>query len=644
MAKPKYKPLTDEYYRKYIPKNPASLMRWRMWVARNCLDREFREDLFCACARDPLFYFNTFVWILETRDKAPWKTTTQWGESAREIPFFTREYQNQAIMQSAEHLGKQDIVVLKSRETGVTWMYVALIEWDWRFHPQTHIGVSSKDEPSMDGADNPDSLFSKIEFIIKRLPLWLRGIEGIDWSRNRSHHVIRNLLMDSTISGHAATANIARGGRKKWWFMDELHFFNPGDDEAAQESIRGVTYCRVAVSTVNRSRGESGVFWKMAVGSDSNRLLIDIDWKDDKEKAAGLYTADDGKLKILDEKYWKKLKQKDGTYKSPYSEEPYQFILDGKIRSPYYDWEWRRADATPQGIAAELDKNFQEATSGVISPDVIKEAMLRVKTPEAVGDVKYDEGNYTAIWVPRQNGNTELWFTPDEKNKPPQSRYTMGIDIARGTGGSHSAYSAIVVLDQKTGRQMLEFRSNRIKPWDFARLCVAVGRWFYGAYMIPEANAGGGGKEFLDEVERIGYGNLYCRPQGESPHGRRTDKRGYQNQDGGETLLSNLEKAIVTKRIHILSRRILSECSRYHYRNNKIVHSGEQSSEDPGARGKGHGDSAIACALAWHGIEDMPPIPEVEENPSDSIPVGSFAWRQKMFRKQARQPSYWTEY
>lgn len=636
--------LTDHFYKTLVPKTPIGNRAWRVWLTETAPDdEELQADIFCACARDPLFYFNSFLWLLEPRDRATWQQDTKWGDTAKEIPFLTRHYQNDVIMRSARAFGKRDISVLKSRETGATWMYIALADWDVRFHPQTHIGMSSKDEVSVDDPENPDSLFSKLQFITHRLPMWMKGIEGVDWKHRAKGHTITNLRNQSTIAGFAATGNIGRGGRKKWWFMDELHAFPPGADDSAMESSQHVCRSRVFVSTPNRKRGQSGAFYEIICEEDKDLERIDIDWKDDEEKARGLYTTDDaGKLVKLDPHY-----------KYPNN---YKFILDGKIRSPYFDFEWRRPKASEQSIAAELEKDFGGATARLFSTEVLQEAEKNAEKPKIVGNLKFDSDTLEPQWVQHDNGTTEIWFVPIAKKEfdrsgrrvekllPPPGLYSIGIDPARGTGTSQAAYATIIVINKATGEQVAEFRSHKIKPNQLGRLCVAFGKWFYNAYLVPEANAGGGGTEVVAEIKKANYPNLYYRPAGGDEFEKRTKKAGVQNQDKGEKILNSLNDAMARKEVTVRSMRIIKECGQYFYKNGVLVHAAEQGTTDDASKGKGHADSAMGCALAWLGVQDSPP-PAIEAEPED-MPDDCFAARRRnrLHEQEEYQPAYWRDY
>ena len=73
-------------------------------------------------------------------------------------------------------------------------------------------------------------------------------------------------------------------------------------------------------------------------------IKIIMDWKKHPERSRGTYTSDKKELEILD---------KDYVFPAGYD-----FVLDGKIRSPYYDSACKRPGATPQSVAQELDRDY----------------------------------------------------------------------------------------------------------------------------------------------------------------------------------------------------------------------------------------------------------------------------------------------
>lgn len=632
-------------------KNPYMNMQFRqLCVGLGYESPEFAHDLWIICSRDPLFFLNTFAFLLETRERQSWNISGQYGTN-KVIPLITRGYQDTLILKTLEQLGRSDIVIPKSRETGISWMIGgALAAWDWIFHDQTHIGFVSKDLLSANNPDDPDALFSKFEFLLNHLPYWL--LSPSDYERNISKNTFKNLKNGSSLTAYPAKADIGRGGRKAWMLMDEFHFFEQGDDYAALDSTVHVTPCRIFVSTANRDRGMAGAFYDVVSDATKNGVMIVVDWKDDPDKRRGLYHGEliagteTYRLVIDDAEFWDEFDNGDGTYRDPFVEgQNYPFILDERFRSLYYDHVWNRPGSTPQSVAAELDRNFGGATAQIFNPQLLQRALSEVKTPVVTGDIQRNPDNPSEwMFAPLLvGGQTTLWVKLED-GKPPNAEYVFGADVAAGTGGEWSSYSALEGFDKRTGEQVFEWRSNRTDPIQFAELAVWACRWFYGAYLVPEVN-GPLGQLFLNRVtQELKYQNIYRRIKTQVAFRETTEKIGYVNLDRGIELLKNMESEIRNGRVHVNSVIALNECGRYFLKGGRLVHSAAESTEDGAGMGLAHGDAAIAAGCGVFGIDVVQAIPE--EEVKSEAPYQSFLWRRQQFEKflaQAKNKSYWEE-
>jgi hypothetical protein len=631
-----------------VPKSQGGNVAYRKLIYEACArDPQIRNAVLKRCQDDVLYFVNVFCWLLEAREPAEWQVDGGVGEH-KIIPFITRDYQDDVIVEAVKYLGKRDVVVPKSRETGVTWIFMVIALWDWMFHEQVHIGFASKDEDSVDNPDDPDSLFSKIDFLIERLPNWMldKRPGQKEFTRSKSKHVFLNLLTNSTISGYAATANLGRGGRKTWFFMDEFHFFPKGSDYLALDSTQHVTRSRCAISTINRRLGRGGAFFDMCQAADmpnSNTVKIEISWKDDKEKAAGLYSSHRGKLVVHDKAFWDEYHIQGDRYRHPF--EPgieYTFILDGKTRSLYYDYETRRAGATKQSIAAELDSDFGGSTAQFFDAEIIQNAKALAKIPLHIGEFYPSHGDWTLDL--HVKGEAKFWIPLNEFHQPPHGRYSLGVDIAAGTGGSDSNYSGFSIFDEEKGEQVFTWRSCTISISELASLTVYVANIFHTAYVIPEAN--GLGKVYVNELIALGYWNVYYRNKQNVDYDEKTSAPGYWNTDSGEALLVALERGMREGKCRLNCTRTLHELSQYFLKNGKLVHTSTQSSEDESDRGKSHGDLAIATGVGWHGCEDkvrqIPGSRSIDENiPDDCFLARQRAAREKQRRRdREREPAY----
>ena len=640
----------------HIPKSVELNVRWRRKLLEmGYADPAFANAICRECADDALLWLNLFGWLLESRDAAEWQGQRKFG-SAKELPFITRPYQDRIVLESVPLLGRSDIPAIKSREMGLSYIFTGLAVWDWACHDSVNIGLVSKDLDAADNPDDTDSLMSKVMFFVERLPLWMVGDAKTGYDRNLNQHTLKNLRNNSTIRAYAATADVATGGRKRWMLMDEFHKFPAGHDSAAMDSTAHVTNCRVIISTVNRKRGASGAFHEIVTNPKHNGHILKVFWPEDEEKSIGLYHSErlpgvgTGVLKIDDVAFWSKYANPNGTYRHPRptSNTPalYPFVLDEKQRSLYYDWACDRPGATTQSIAAELDGNFSGATAQVIGAEIIEAALRECLDPLDYAEV-YRDPQDPEKWVidtgMGDNSSTRLWIRLVDGKPPANREYAAGADVSLGTGGTYSSYSCLQIFDRGSGEQVLEWRSNRMYIDEFAKLSVFLCQLFNDAYLVPEFT--GPGQVFVLELIKAKYtarSQVYHRRPKDKRVAIKTDKIGYDNRDGGQELLLGLQSGLKSGKCHVRSALAIREAGAYFYKNEKVVHATAMSEEDQSARGRSHGDAAIAIGAAWLGVMDVPKnvatVKEVAE------PLNCFAARRRDYdrleRKKAATP-YW---
>ena len=96
-----------------------------------------------------------------------------------------------------------------------------------------------------------------------------------------------------------------------------------------------------------------------------------------------------------------------------------------------------------------------------------------------------------------QNKSLKIWEVPKMGMK-----CYLGVDVAEGLGGKRD-YSTIFVMD-KEGKQVAQFKSNKIKPYEFADIVDAVGRWYNKGLLTVEKASGG-----HSVIERLRYEKHY---------------------------------------------------------------------------------------------------------------------------------------
>lgn len=591
-----------EFYH-LVPKSHRENLYYRAKLLDACYShRRLAAEAWEMCKRDLLFYLNAFCWLLEPREV----------EGPQLIPFITHAYQDNALIRVEKNLGKRDICFFKSRATGATWMVLYTLDHQVRFHPWRQCGLVSRNMEAVDKPNSQGALMSKLNFITENLPSFLGGGDAGMMHYSTSNHTITNLMHRGAFTGFPATGEAATGDRMFAVMMDEFHKFNKGEDYHVMSSTQHVTNSRLFISTIDPAKGESGAFFDVvtdAMNGDRDIELIEMSWMDDPAKAGGLYRSEDGVLEILDTEY----------------EFPpdYPFVLDGKTRSIYYDGECRRA-ANPASIAAELDRDFGGSTQQFFDTqnlDQVKRQCCRPPTLTGRMDFDPDAPGKRPRFLRSEGGEMELWIQPDHFGSVPgHLRFVAGADVSSGRASETTSNSCLAVYTT-LGEQAAELTVDYLRPDEFARLCVAVCRWFNGAILNWDATGQTGGA-FTDEMVDLDYENIWYRPN--KPDERlqfQTMKMGYNAAPkvGFTPVLAKFQRALLNGRAVPRSRKMLGECRQYIYKGGVPVHTRSVNTEDESSKLGAHGDRVIASALAIYTLQTEGYVNVEKTEPADDV-------------------------
>ena len=175
---------------------------------------------------------------------------------------------------------REDGLVEKSRDMGVSWLCVAIGVWMWLFHPGTVVGFGSRKEEYVDKLGDPKSLFWKVRESVNLLPIELRPKGYSERAHAPSMRII-NPENGSTMIGEAGD-NIGRGNRTSIYFLDEAaHIERP---EAVDAALSQTSNCKIHVST---PLGSGNPFYRKRHGG---RIPVFVfDWHDDPRKDLAWY-------------------------------------------------------------------------------------------------------------------------------------------------------------------------------------------------------------------------------------------------------------------------------------------------------------------------------------------------------------------
>lgn len=565
-----------------IPKEINANLNYRDNVRVRCHRNPDLQTLYrTASSRDILFWINTFLWTCDQR-------------GANVVPWITWKFQDKTVLRMESHLLRcmrryklQDLAIKKSRDMGATWMNLAFFLHRWLFRKNESFLMASRTADLVDKAGDTDCLFWKIDFMLSHLPKWMKP------RYLRTEMRLTNLDRGGTLSGSTTTADIGRGGRRTAILFDE--FASDQNGRKVKSASNSTTYCRIFNST---PRGTATAFADVCRNPKTN--LIELHWTLHPWKNKGLYRKPNGKL-------W-----------SPWAEETYAAIN--------CDWEWNQEfEMSEMGSAAQF---FDEARLDELEK---RDCM----PPWQEGELDYNLTTNEPIGFEQGPGRpVKLWTYLDERGSPPADIYTMGLDVAEGTGASDSCIS---VASKTTGEKVLEYAINTLEPHEFACLAVAVAKWFGNAFMIWEAT--GPGRSFGKRVvEILGYQNVFMRQDEGSLKKKPSLTYGWWPTPENKGLVLRQYKQALGVRFINRSVEAIKQAREYVYTPGTAVvtHASEVNTKDanPSGARSSHGDRVIADALAYKGMEELG-LPATKDAP---VPVavyqlGSLGW----FREQAKK-------
>lgn len=590
-----------------VPREIGANMRFREYLWKlGYGSRSEAAALRGMCKQDVLFFINAFCCTVNP----------MWHPNCPERPFVTYPFQEHAIRRMLwglanagrpQRLGKTDLVFLKSRGTGGSWVPLLVMLWRWIFFRSQSFLLVSRKESLVDKPKDMDALMPKLDFVLDHLPLWLRPKLG---TNDRVELKLFNPNTRSIVNGTSTTGDISRGGRPTAILLDEFAFFDLNDSFKVLKAATGATFCCWFVSTTN---GIGNAFHKLVKDDEMER--VEFRWEDMPAKRAGLYRSTEGKVELLD---------------PGHSYPPdYPFVDDGEVRSDWFDAEERRTKMKSL-MAQEHRRKFVGSGDPFFDPAELERLMGTTCSPASVKKYHSENGS---------PGKLRLWLAPRASKSPPLDRcYTLGVDVSAGTGASNSCLS---VYDCRLHARVGELTEPNLDATELAEIAVEVGRWFEDwtgtpALIIWEAN--GIGRSFGKRVLELGYENLYYSA------GSLTDdeKKGHvpglwATGERNQTLIRDYGVALCRGRFFEPSADGITECYDFRYiEGGKVEHYKVVSSEDASGARDNHGDRVKANALALRAASTISePVPTPQR--AVETPYPSFYNQMRARRKESRE-------
>ncbi len=197
------------------------------------------------------------------------------------IPFYLFQRQEDCLLWMFDRWQRrEDGLVEKTRESGVTWLCVAMAACMWLFRPGTIVGFGSRKEEYVDKTGDPKSIFYKIRQFLRLVPA---RFMPAGYTERTCAPFMRfvNPETGSAIVGEAGD-NIGRGNRTSIYFVDEAAFVEHQESVAA--ALSETSNCKLWISTAN---GAGNWFHRKRLSRGTR--VFTFHWRDDPRKGEEWY-------------------------------------------------------------------------------------------------------------------------------------------------------------------------------------------------------------------------------------------------------------------------------------------------------------------------------------------------------------------
>ena len=396
--------------------------------------------------RDIFHFIENHVWIYEPRTSI----TSQMGLKVNTFPLKLFDYQRDIIKSICEHIDKgRDLLIEKSRDMGLSWLVLIIFAWYFlKNEGGNDFLIGSRKMDYVDKKSARDSLFEKMRFVMYNLHPSLLP-PGFSKLKHDNVGLIANPYAGNYMRGESNNANFGTSGRYKAILVDEFSKWEE-TDESAWTSMGDSSPCRIAVST------PWGMGTKFAQLRFSGAIdVMTVHWTLHPFKRIGLYEDE-----------------------------------QGKKRSYWYDLEVeRRKDNPNANISQELDIDYLQSGTPYFDNRIISKRIqeLQSNPPKLM--------SYS--WRREDENTVEIFANPAGEIKvlkPPASpnvweyRYIISADVAQGLEKGDE--SSFYVFDRVEKKDVCWY-SGHITTDAFALLLITIAKWYYGAWIGPEANNNG---------------------------------------------------------------------------------------------------------------------------------------------------------
>lgn len=420
-------------------------------------------------------------WLWRDKNKIDWIQTfiKIADKEANIVPFILKDEQRRLV----ENMGHMNIIN-KSRQIGISVIILAMSIRECIVHDNSTCVLISHNQTST------NAVFDKLKQQFYSLPEWVRP------------KLIQNNRQALTFANGSSITCMTAGnrdvGRGSTYnaivHLSEFAFWK-NQDRQLKSILQAVSSsATVIIESTSNGFNEYSNLYLQAKGGENAFKCFFFNWINGRalfekqyQQSVELYKAQHGG-KMLTE--------------SEYDEEEKQLAKLGMTPDQAV---WRRDKISISNIDAfhveypsTPEESFLSTGSSVFDNAKVcrlQQALFEKKVvPLTLDNIV---GLPQLLRTHIQNKNFTVWAIPKRGMK-----YYLGVDVAEGLGGKRD-HSTIFVMD-RDGKQVAQFKSNKVKPYEFADIVDIVGRWYNKGLLTVEKASGG-----HSVIERLRYEKHY---------------------------------------------------------------------------------------------------------------------------------------
>lgn len=502
------------------------------------------EEKFKKIINDPSLYIESFMRVVDKNGKlVPFKLNPQQSTLLREMDKYN--------------------IVLKSRQLGITTLSCAYSIYLACTNSNTTCLLVSY------SIDSATSIFEKLKQLYNDLPNALK-VELMTNNKKELKFVNGSRIICAT----CGSKDVARGLTIRFAHLSEVGFMKDTVDRQLLAIEQALTpNGKIILESTANGLNYFSELWNKAERRESMYKPFFFSWIDDKVMFSDEY-------RMFGERYI-----------NQYGKLPEVSELDPREKALFDEGAsieqlvWRRlkiANSSETSFTQEFPSNAVEAFvstgNNIFNAEKIHERLINIGEVETLP--KPD--NLPVSLAPWVNRGLTLWGLPCSGKK-----YYIGVDTGEGLGQDYSAFQILT----EDAVQIAEFKSNKIKPFQFAELVNDVGLYYNKALLVVEKASAG--HTVVDKLKNdYQYVNLYKYKEYDA-RGMIKKKVGYvTNGKTKPIMINDFVELFETNQMCINSKDLLSEMKLFAFNDGKME----------ATRGN-HDDLVMSMAMALVGIK-----------------------------------------